>query len=403
MSVLGAFTQGKTDLMCINCPPWSTTQAWGSISVSQCACLGSGLMSTDNTCKIPSPYTTMPSACPALSACASATYDDFPFPLQMTCTLSIADTPLGVCRCQPGEFIAQIYPKECLPCPGHLYSPVGESCIRCPPFGEPSLDGAACRCAAGTVDVDLSESTIECVCGPGKGFDTQYGCYPCPENKYNSASLTLGMTPWTQSKQCETCPLGTWSTQGSSQCTPCPAGTYRDNSVDQCTQCPAGQFATDTVSRESCTDCQIQCAGRRQTPCPTDTTKFVCVDCPPARANSEPNGLDNCATACVQGFYDKDDECTQCSRFNATACPAGNILIPCGTYTDSACAPCFNASMPQYYARYIEPSGLDASMSCAWECIEGYIAQSTAWIGDVTEIWACVKQKTWTLMDIFTI
>lgn len=402
-SKAGVFEANKTSTVCVNCPPWATTSASGRTSVTQCSCLGGGTMGADNTCNIPSPFTNMPGTCPPLTACSVPSYSAFPFPLQTTCSASIMDTPLGVCRCQPGEYIAQIFPKRCETCPAHLYSPVGESCVRCPPYGEPSLDRSTCRCAAGTVDVDLAEDTIQCVCGPGKGFDGQRGCYTCAANQYTTEILTLGSSPQSQTKGCLGCYPGTWSAPGAAGCFPCPAGTFRDNTVQQCTQCPAGQYATDPTTSGSCTDCSAQCGGRKQTPCPTDAKLFVCVDCPPVRANAVPNGLDNCATKCVDGFFESDDECTPCTQFDDITCPAGNNLIPCGVYSDAACVPCANASMPLYYARYVTGERGLPSASCAWECIEGYTARSSAWVGDGTDIWMCAKERAWTVFDIFTV
>jgi hypothetical protein len=401
--VSGVFAVNHTATVCENCPPWSTTSAPGQTNVRQCSCLGGGTMGADNTCTLPSPYNVLPGVCPPLTECSAISYAEFPFFLQAACSASIMDTPLGVCRCQPGEYIAQVYPKKCEVCPAHLYSPVGESCVRCPPYGEPSLDRSSCRCTAGTVDVDLTEDTIECMCGQGKGFSVQLGCYTCAANTYSASTLTLGLTPWTQSKQCINCELGKYAAPGATQCSSCPAGTFRDAAVQQCTQCPAGQYATNPTTRQSCTDCQTSCGGRRQTPCPTDARLFVCADCPPVRANAVANGLDNCATACVQGFYELDGVCVPCSQFNNVTCPSGNILIPCGTYTNAGCAPCANSSMPLYYARYAVSRGGGPSTSCAWECIEGYTAKSLSWVRGGTDIWDCVKEGAWSMFDIFTV
>jgi len=401
-SVTGVFEVNKTADVCVNCPPWSTTSAANSISISQCQCLGSGAFTSDKTCSVPSPFVNMPTPCPTLTPCGAVTYAGFPFPIQTRCSSSIMDTPLGVCRCQPGEFISQIYPKQCSQCPSHLYSPIGESCVRCPPFGEPSLDGSACRCVANTHDVDLTEDTIQCVCGQGYGFNVQRGCYPCGPNEYNSGDLVLSSTPWMQTKVCSACELGTWSEPGAQQCLPCPEGTFRDATVQKCTQCPTGQHATDPTTRASCTSCNAECGGRKQTKCPTDDRLFVCVDCPSVRANAAPNGLDNCATSCIEGFFEQDNECVRCTLFDQTSCPTGNRLIPCDVYSDSSCVPCVNESMPLYYAQWVStPNG--ASTECAWECIQGYTARSLAWVPNGINIWMCEKESEWSINDLFTV
>ena len=250
--------------------------------------------------------------------------------------------------------------------------------------------------------MDLAEDAIQCVCGVGSGFDVMNGCYECPSNQYSATTLTLDLTPWTQSKSCIPCALGTWSLSGAADCFPCPQGTYREATQLQCTMCPTGQYATDPTNSYSCTSCVSECGGRKQTPCPTDAGLFVCVDCPPPRANSIPNGEDDCATSCVEGFYEFDDECVECTQFNGVSCPGGNLLIPCGRYSDAACAPCTNASKPLYNAQWVSPIGAP-STSCNWKCVEGYNEKSTAWVVDGIEIWACVKDNAWTLGDIFTV
>jgi len=179
-TVSGVYNVNEMAVVCVSCPPWSSTSTGGRTSVSQCTCLGGGAMVADNTCVIPSPFAVLPPVCSALKVCSAITYSAFQFPISTTCSYSIMDTPLGVCRCQPGEYISQIYPKQCTACPSHLYSPVGESCLRCPPNGEPSLDRSSCRCAGGTQDVDLTDDSIQCVCGAGSGFNVLSGCYNAP-------------------------------------------------------------------------------------------------------------------------------------------------------------------------------------------------------------------------------
>lgn len=402
-AVYSSLIANVSSTVCVNCPPWSSTSADQRTSIAQCVCLGSGTLGADKTCTVPSPFTVMPAACPPLGPCAAVTYGRFPFPIIATCTSAIMDTPFGVCRCQPGEHISQVYPKQCAVCPAHLHSPVGESCVRCPPYGEPSLDLASCRCVAGTYDIDLASDAIVCVCGEGMGFSKERGCHACEANRYSAALLTLGDTPWLQGKACVPCEPGTWAEPGSAGCLPCPPGTYLDGTVQQCAQCPAGQHALDPASGSSCVDCEAACGGRKQTPCPTDARRFVCVDCPPPRANATPNGLDDCATACLEGFFEADGECAACSVFDGRSCPAASILVPCGAYSDAACVPCANASMPLYYAQWVGAGQDGPSTSCAWECLQGYSARSSAWVGDGTDIWACAKEGTWSLFDLFTV
>ena len=70
----------KNGSLCVPCPLWSTTQAVGSVSFSQCPCMvGVGLQAN---CTIPSPYTAIPPLCGPLSVCdiERGPFTFFPFP-----------------------------------------------------------------------------------------------------------------------------------------------------------------------------------------------------------------------------------------------------------------------------------------------------------------------------------
>ena len=194
-------------------------------------------MESKYTCTIPSPYTALPPQCQPLSSCQPTPAQAFPFPILGTCGLSTIDSAEGVCLCQPGEYIAQIYPKVCLQCPSYLYSPNGQNCLVCPPYAEPSMDGTACRCSAGTKDIALTSQDPGCVCRTGMGFSAQNGCYLCAVNTFNAESLTLSSTPWQQSKTCWACAAGTYADTGQSACVSCPNGKYREASMPLCADC----------------------------------------------------------------------------------------------------------------------------------------------------------------------
>ena len=182
-------------------------------------------------CEIPSPYnSSMPGACAPLTNCAGVASPAFPFPLIPTCISSLLDSYLGVCVCLPGQYIAQVYPKICLPCPSHLHSPDGVSCVRCPALAVPTMDGTGCRCVEGTQDVDVSSEALQCVCGAGNGFSTA-GCVPCPVNTAASGELVLGSSPWLQSKQCVQCPAGKHAGVGQAVCEACPMWQYRETGM----------------------------------------------------------------------------------------------------------------------------------------------------------------------------
>ena len=398
----------KNQSACLACPAWSTTSRANATNISACAC-ASGHWATDAkggtvyACIIPSPYKSMPGQCQPLTQCQAFTQPAFPFPLISSCSSAAVDSVYGVCACQPGEYIAQVYPKQCQACPSYLYSPSGQSCQQCPPYAEPSLDGSACRCAGGTQDVALITQALQCVCLEGHGFGAALGCYACPVGTYGPTNLTLSLTPWQQTQACLPCPLGFWSASGQAQCTACPAGAYRDLHTQGCAECPNGQYAPDPTTK-ACTDCRSECGGLLQTPCPTNSSLFICRECPPKRSNADLNGNDNCATSCWQGYYEMDLACVPCTGFNATTCPAGNFLEQCGAYNDANCAPCINASMPLYNAVWVSgnPDPQGPSLSCAWQCAEGYKPKVIAWAGTPYAVWSCEQARAWSVLDMFS-
>ena len=348
-------------------------------------------------CVIPSPYnTSLPGACAPLSNCALRASPAFPFPLIPTCTASGLDSYLGVCVCLPGQYIAQVFPKVCLSCPSYLYGPDGVTCLRCPPYAVPTMDGTGCRCVTGTVDASVSSQDLQCVCGVGSSFSTN-GCVKCQANTFGTGSMPLSSTPWLQSKKCVPCPAGTFSGVGQGACQACPDGKYREAGMDVCVDCQQGQYATDASSGASCTDCAGSCGGRLQTPCPTDGTLYVCTDCPPIRQNASYNGVDNCASACWDGYYELDGKCTPCTDFDATTCTNGSYLKACGDFYDAECLPCVNGSKPEYFSQW-HAEVFGPSLSCAWECVEGYNARQIA-----PGLWECASADEWSLWDLFTV
>ena len=389
---IGFYANGT---VCAKCPAWSTSPA-GSTSIAQCLCRTPGAMLA-GSCVILSPYnTSLPNQCAALTDCASTTMPEFPFPLIPTCTSPALDSYEGVCVCLPGEYISQVYPKVCRPCPHYLYSPDGITCLRCPPYAVPTLDKTGCRCFAGAQDASVSSQTLQCVCGPGHGFSV-VGCVECPVNTISPGSLVLSPTPWLQSKECTPCPAGTYSGTGQAQCESCPGWQYREDGMQACSDCPSGQYALEPSNGASCTACVDNCGGRKRTPCPTDPALYVCTDCPAIRANASYSGADDCATSCWDGYYELDLQCAPCSLFTTLSCPPGNFLRPCGGFYDSECLPCVNASKPDFYSKWHE-SGVEPSRSCTWECVDGYQAKEIA-----PGLWECSNAQEWSVWDIFTV
>lgn len=391
----------STDDTCVICPPWSTTANTDSKSLSDCFCLGNGQW-VAGECVIPSPFASSPALCHPLTQCAAYVEPASIFPILPACTSFDVDSRVGVCPCQPGEYIQQIYPKKCTACPSGLYSPDGKMCRVCPYLTEPSADRTSCRCIAGTTDVALTLPNPQCVCGPGKAFDSSVGCTPCPENTYSNV-LRCYNAPM-QTLQCTPCPVGTWAPSGSTSCAACPLGQYRGLSDSTCQSCSHGSYAPDPAV-SLCVDCVSSCFGRRETQCATDRNLYMCSDCPAPRANSAFNGKRDCATSCDPGFYEADGECVRCTEYYKTTCPTGNRFVECSSYADAGCVACVNSSMPLNFAvwsyRADEPNG--PSLACEWECEEGYSPQRPPLPGGIEAEWECVKAGEWSVWDLFTL
>ena len=399
-----------TDGLCSSCPKWSTSSA-GSKSILNCSCMGGGKWSYESydgvrSCVVPSPFV-FPAICDPISDCKAYTEPNVSFPVLPSCTSFDADSYTGVCPCQPGEYIQQIYPKVCTACPAGLYSPSGRGCKVCPYLTEPSLDRATCRCAAGTSDVALSQAEPRCVCGPGKAFYPTMGCIQCPENTYNALTKVYS-TYTTTPMQCIQCPDGMISQAGGVKCETCPPGQFRLAPVSACQSCPAGAYAPDPAA-SLCVECSADCGGGGEAPCPTNSDLFMCTDCPAPRANSAFNGGRDCATSCNAGFYELDGECVVCTEYYKTTCPEGSRLVKCSSYADAGCIGCVNASMPLNFAVWAyEPmssvAALDGpSSACGWECEVGYSPVRTKLPEGVEAAWECVKAGEWSMWDLFTL
>ena len=371
-----------------------------------CKCMGggglTGTWNVDVYCVIPSPFASPPAICNPLLECTPYAEPTSLFsilPISSSCSF-VEDSQFGVCPCQPGEYIQQIYPKICTPCPPGLYSPSGRDCMTCPYLTEPSLDKATCRCAAGTRDVALYQET-ECVCGPGKAFYASMGCVACPQNTYNGHTALMGeLTIQSPPMQCLQCPDGMVSklSNGGAVCDPCPGGQYRQSSDLVCQSCPPSQYAPDSAA-PNCVDCSAGCGGMKETECPTDKNLFMCSICPEPRANSAFNGYRDCATSCNAGLYELDSECMQCTEHYKATCPEGNQYVPCSRYANAGCVGCVNASMPLNFAvwSYVPQTPGGPSTSCEWECEVGYSKQNRV------ETWECAKAGEWSVWDLFTL
>lgn len=388
---IGYYQEGS---LCVACPLWSTTLAEDSKSLSQCVCVGGGTGS-NGACVVPSPFSQQPEVLGPLDPRPPSTDPSFPFPLLDTCPYGMEDSPQQVCPCGPGEYIHQVFPKVCLPCPSGLYSPKGRQCLNCPYFMEPTRDKASCQCAAGSWNSVPASETPVCVCGAGAML--RGGCTPCPENTFSSEAVPAveGAT-----SQCLACPAGKTSTEGSSECTDCGPGQYREATDAWCTSCDMAFYAPDPTIA-FCETCVSDCGGRKEARCPTDPTLVSCSACDAPRPNSKFNGGLDCATECLDGFYELDGECAPCDAYDAESCPAGNLYVACGAYSNSGCVPCVNSTKPLNYAEweYAPESGGGPNARCEWKCVNGYIPKETFLAGG----WECREPDALSFWDIFAI
>ena len=385
--------------LCSPCPAWSTTYDAGSRSIAQCYCLGGGywLDGVTGVCQIPA-YFLITSGTPGLVH----------FPLLTSCPDYSVDSPSGVCPCQPGEYIQQIHPKICTPCLDGFYSPDGSECSPCPYSTEPSLDKTTCRCAGGLRDVSpLSSSLPQCICGPGASFTSNslQQCAACQPNTYNEVVITAESTNIILSR-CRRCWGGTFSGSGASECSQCPFGTYRlSSSFLGCQECPAGKYAQDS-RQDQCTDCVEACNGLKEIKCPTDPLLLICSQCSESdvRPNAYLNGGRDCATSCQNGFFERDGECTECQVFTEQSCSNGTLHVPCTAYSDAACVPCVNSSMPLNYAVWkYAPNVLNGpNAACEWECEPGYEPRRME-VDSMLAVWECVLAEAWGWWDLFTL
>lgn len=406
--------------VCSSCPVWSTTARVGSESILDCICMGDGvwvessdiqLSGPNRSCLISSPFSSFPAICGPLEACKEYIEPLSLFPVFPSCTSFDTDAFTGVCPCQPGEYIKQIYPKVCSFCPAGLYSPDGRGCRVCPYLMIPSTDQSTCICAVGTYDMALTQTEPRCVCGPGKAFDPVSGCVPCTENTYNTEIRDFGLKsgvsialPGSESMQCIACSAGTWASVGASECTQCLLGQFRQESDSVCQTCQMGTYAPNP--RESnCMDCSSDCHGMKETQCPTDMSLLVCSECPNPRLNSVFNGQRNCATSCNAGFYELDGECVVCTKYSKATCSEGNRFVDCTPYADAGCIACVNASMPHSFAvwSYVSDSSNGPNLLCEWECEFGFSPKHTPLPVGITASWECIKEGEWNVWDLFTI
>merc|ERR1719444_550058 len=188
--------------------------------------------------------------------------------------------------------------KETCPA-GHHYDTVRGSCQPCGNGRYQPEEGAffCFMCGVGlTTRTPEALTRDECrpECEDGEYLDVQGNCLPCPLGQYRQKGVDLG---------CQSCPKGfTTSRPGSTAASDCSlpiclAGQYLDAVTNECTLCGLGFYQPD--------DQQTECL-----PCPADTTT----------KREGATAKEECSNRCQEGEQELCDKNAIClfNSFNNT-------------------------------------------------------------------------------------
>ena len=266
--------------------------------------------------------------------------------------------------CQQGKFADENKMSLCKECPiGFYQNSIPEYCNKCPQGYLAELEGRS-LCDKCTLDT----------CGVCDGFGIQdNSCKVCPKGKYSKDSTLCidcefgyksmvtkfldgetfeeeleffgteqisggnvcqacqrGEAYNSQTYECDTCPLGTFSINFI--CEVCPKGYYRDRPIDPeldagadlCDKCPSGFFGGNG---EECEACDV---GKYQ----NLAGSIICHDC--RFPTKSAKGYSICNEDCPEGFEvgPFDPTCLSCpagkdgsSADNCELCPAGKVKV----------------------------------------------------------------------------
>ena len=258
-------------------------------------------------------------ACPYV--CPAGTYSD----ISLTGKITQASACPNVCRAgtygiSSGQISFSAACISCSPCPSNAYF----------------LNGCYWYCSVGYA---MSQDGVSCLSTTracGKGF-------------YNNLGICVA---------CSNLPIHAYFTSdgGNSQygCTwSCNSGFYASTSgcfACSSDQCPVGHYRGDcTIYADS-----------------------GCLTCTGSPANSiftssgSPYTSNNCAWACIVGYYLAGTLCTGCT---SDSCPIGQYRGPCSASSDSVCLPCTGNPANSHFTT----AGSQPNMnSCVWGCNLGY-------------------------------
>ena len=350
---------------CRDCPPYSTTTAQGSSSISACTC-NAGYTSMhapfENACwhcesgkYKPESGSAPCTLCPSNSQQEVGYQNAQTTPQSCKCNVGytgiVDGTPEGTCdACAPGTYKDLLGPGACQSCDANTYSGAGASaCTSCPDYSRAetgSDDIGDCKCNAG---YELNEDVCD-ICEAGK-FSTGNGdsCQSCAGDSIASSpgASSCNDCPTADNKVANdantacVCNIG-YKTLSGGVCQACPAGRYQDE-IDKtvCKNCIGGYKTTVNADRSqeitAATSVQ-QCAckkgyfidGDTCTTCADETYLDVfdgteCFACP-----------DNTRTSSDDRPFDQASECRECAK-----CAQGSFVsTTCTGNTDTGCTVC---------------------------------------------------------------
>jgi len=247
------------------------------------------------------------------------------------------DTP-GICAsCPAGTFSDGQNIELCSPCSGDTWSRRGATycipCVTCPKGTYQhqqcsSTTPRICReCAAGTHS-NITDAT-ECDTCPDGTWSTNgaVNCTECAGTCDVGHMVSVECTT-TTNKRCEECAAGTYSNQNdSTECTTCADGTWSRSGESECQTCtkcfPGHQIHTDctTTNDRLCEECP---AGTYE----AGNNSASCSSCS-AGSTWSPSGATECTDCeiCQPGHY----ESVACT----TTVPRVCAECPAGTYTST--------------------------------------------------------------------
>ena len=244
--------------------------------------------------------------------------------------------------------------STCVPRPhGTFYDETSDTCVSCP-VGSYNSEEAQVQCnicpeingVAGTTEKEGSIKLSDCkeTCPAGQFFDKIVGlCRPCGNGKYQpdegkffcymcGVGLTTRTTEALTRDECRPeCEDGHQiDLQGN--CIPCLLGQYRQKGVDLgCKRCPKG-FTTSKSGASSASDCSLP----------------ICL------AGHYLDALTNECTMCQPGFYQPDDQQTEC-----LPCPQDTTTKREGATSKDECTnrcKVVISSLLNQYAQYYDES-----------------------------------------------